>query len=239
MRETIIRLALQDRIGPVLIHHLMGVLTKEQWHQLPHLSVSEVRAQTDVSAVQAKAIHTALHNDTLWQRHEKWCAKGQGRVITLLDSQYPSLLAAIAVPPIVLWVRGNAFEQPHRACALVGAREATAYAHRVVSMLVPALSQHGVITVSGGARGVDASVHERTLEHGGKTIVVAGCGLSTPILRIMRHFLLVSLSRVELLFHRLPRGYDQQKEHFQLVTALLPDFHSVVSWCKQLPVAVR
>ena len=43
-------------------------------------------------------------------------------------------------------------------------------------MIIPHLVAHQVVTVSGGARGVDGWVHEMTVEHGGRTVVVAGCG---------------------------------------------------------------
>lgn len=91
---------------------------------------------------------------------------------------YPSLLALIYDPPPVLWVRGRlpatALEQP--TVAVVGSRAASPYALEVATRLGSELASHGVIVVSGLARGVDSAAHRGALDAGGQTVAVLGCG---------------------------------------------------------------
>ena len=63
--------------------------------------------------------------------------------------------------------------------ALVGSREPTSYAQKVIDYFVPALTHQGWSVVSGGARGVDTMVHRAALESG-LTVAVIGSGLLQP-----------------------------------------------------------
>jgi DNA processing protein len=89
---------------------------------------------------------------------------------------YPPQLAALADPPIVLWLRGDAEALGSRAVAIVGARAASPYALAVGEQLARDLAARGVIVVSGMARGVDAAAHRGALAAHGRTVAVLGCG---------------------------------------------------------------
>jgi DNA processing protein len=91
------------------------------------------------------------------------------------DPRYPSLLAAIADPPPLLWIRGDvrAFQQP--AVAVIGSRAGTPYALAVAERLGADLAARGVTVVSGLARGVDSAAHRGALS-AGTTIAVLGSG---------------------------------------------------------------
>jgi len=91
------------------------------------------------------------------------------------DARYPSPIAQLDNPPPYLFLRGQALE-PAPTLAVVGARQTTDYGRRVTQDLVSALALAGVTIVSGFARGIDTIAHTQTLEHGGTTIAVWGCG---------------------------------------------------------------
>lgn len=166
MRTALIRLSLAKGIGPRLIQTLITFShDAAQWQSCPALS-SRQRA----------LVKDALADDAAFEAHQRWCEKTKTTVLTVLDDAYPKLLQQITTPPAVLWQQGGPLPDGAR-CALVGARDITRYAERVVNMLVPFLVTAGVATISGGARGVDGAVHTRTLEAGGHTVVVMGCGL--------------------------------------------------------------
>lgn len=98
-------------------------------------------------------------------------------VITL-HSQYPQRLHAIARPPIVLYVLGDAsLLRQERLLAVVGTRKITEYGKQITQTLTAELVQAGFIIVSGLAIGVDAVAHKATLEAEGKTIAVLGSGV--------------------------------------------------------------
>ncbi len=106
--------------------------------------------------------------------------KLNAQVITLEDDEYPDLLREIHDPPIALYVRGDlqkAMERP--ALAVVGSRRCSTYGVNVAESLSRELATHGLMIVSGLARGIDAGAHRGALEAGGKTIAVVGTGLET------------------------------------------------------------
>jgi DNA processing protein len=100
------------------------------------------------------------------------------QIITQSDANYPPLLKAIEDPPPVLYVKGEMGEAVAPAIAVVGSRRPSTYGKVVAEQLVRGLGEAGVTVVSGLARGIDSVAHAKTLEHGGRTIAVLGCGLS-------------------------------------------------------------
>lgn len=98
------------------------------------------------------------------------------RVITFLDTAYPSILKKIYDPPPLLYVRGSLEPVDARAVAIVGSRRASAYGRRVAESLAADLARAGVTVVSGLARGIDSAAHCGALKGGGRTIAVLGSG---------------------------------------------------------------
>jgi len=104
----------------------------------------------------------------------------QGRganLITLDDDQYPSRLAEIYDPPLVLFTRGELLEQDQHCVAIVGTRRPTPYGIRMAEKFGRELAARGVTVVSGLAAGVDTAAHRGAIDAGGRTIAVLGCGV--------------------------------------------------------------
>jgi DNA processing protein len=99
--------------------------------------------------------------------------------LTFNDRDYPHPLRLSKNPPSKLYYRGKwnkkLFE---KSLAIVGSRRITNYGERVLDRLVPDLVAEGVTIISGFMYGVDSVAHEKTLECGGKTIAILGCGLN-------------------------------------------------------------
>lgn len=171
-RDLLIHLSLIDGIGPVAINALMAELPNN-FNQAALLQA----VRTILSPRKSKLISSALASDELLVEHADDCAANQIKTTTLLDDGYPHLLRTITVPPPVLWYRGQLLPEDYIGCAVVGSRAATVYGKRAVQQLVPTLAQNGIVTVSGGARGIDAAAHRCALENGGVTAAVQGCGL--------------------------------------------------------------
>lgn len=99
-------------------------------------------------------------------------------VITWEDKKYPKLLSLISDPPICLYTRGSFdFEKHQNYFAIVGTRSPTSYGRQVARKFTTALSQAGFVIVSGLAIGVDGVVHQATVDVGGRTVAVLGCGV--------------------------------------------------------------
>jgi DNA processing protein len=95
------------------------------------------------------------------------------------DPGFPPRLGSIHDPPPGLFLRGHAdpamLAEP--AVAIVGARACSDYGAHVARSLARELAAAGVVVVSGLARGVDGWAHRGSLDAGGHTIAVLGCGI--------------------------------------------------------------
>jgi DNA processing protein len=90
---------------------------------------------------------------------------------------YPPLLSQLHDPPAELYVRGNAEILVEPAVAIVGARSCSPYGTQIARSLARELAAAGLVVVSGLARGIDGEAHRGTLEIGGRTAAVLGCGI--------------------------------------------------------------
>jgi DNA processing protein len=102
------------------------------------------------------------------------------RVVTVEEAAYPVRLAAIEMPPHVLYVRGPLGSLSRdRAVAVVGTRRATAAGRATAARIATALAAAEATVVSGLAFGIDGAAHEATLRAGGTTVAVIGAGHGT------------------------------------------------------------
>jgi len=102
--------------------------------------------------------------------------KYQIKICLFIDADYPPLLKQIYDPPALLYYRGQLINnQP--LLAIVGTRKISAYGIQVIKDLIPPLCQYQLVTVSGLALGVDALVHQKTIQANGQTMAVLGSGL--------------------------------------------------------------
>jgi DNA processing protein len=89
---------------------------------------------------------------------------------------------------------------PHPRVAIIGTRQPTEEGAELARSLASYLVRHGVLVVSGLARGIDTAAHNAAIEAGGKTIAVLGTPLSKTYPRenaelqtqIERDFLIIS-----------------------------------------------
>lgn len=64
-----------------------------------------------------------------------------------------------------------------KSIAIVGSRQMTRYGREVIDKFVSTFVANGVATISGFMYGVDTEVHQKTVDYGGITVAVFGCGL--------------------------------------------------------------
>ena len=102
-----------------------------------------------------------------------------GTFLFLGTPGYPQLLDTLTDPPPVLALLGDPAVLQPRAVAVVGARNASAAGRRIAGDLAEALAGHGLLVVSGLARGIDAAAHLGAMRSGRTVAVIAG-GLDRP-----------------------------------------------------------
>jgi DNA processing protein len=100
------------------------------------------------------------------------------------SARFPSALRDLDSPPRALIGRGRpavlAEHPADRAVAIVGSRRATSYGREAARTLASELASAGVLVVSGLAFGIDACAHRGSLDSGGPTAAVLGCGPDSP-----------------------------------------------------------
>jgi DNA processing protein len=107
------------------------------------------------------------------------------QVVTTADDAYPSRLAAIEMPPHVLYVLGDPGALEARsAVAIVGTRRATDMGRATAARLAATLVSVGCTVVSGLATGIDGAAHSATVHAGGTTVAVIGSGHAALFPRI-------------------------------------------------------
>ena len=112
------------------------------------------------------------------------CKRLSYDLLCIDDEAYPQKLRSIYSPPGVLYVWGKMPDVDEKlSIAMVGTRNATRYGVMASHTLSASLSKLGVVIVSGGALGIDSASHTGTLEAGGTTICVLGCGIDTKYLQ--------------------------------------------------------
>lgn len=99
------------------------------------------------------------------------------QVLTWDDDGYPIRLRDINNAPPVLYLRGTIDTGDEWAVAIVGTRRITPYGCQVAERIAVKLANSGITVVSGLALGVDTVAHQASLEAGGRTLAVLGCGV--------------------------------------------------------------
>jgi DNA processing protein len=99
-----------------------------------------------------------------------------GAVLVPEDERYPPLLAEIPDPPLILFALGRVELLRQPAVAIVGSRSHTRYGAEVCRHFAAGLVRHGLVVVSGMARGLDAVAHAAALDAKGGTIGVLANG---------------------------------------------------------------
>ncbi|HBA48200.1 MAG TPA: DNA-protecting protein DprA, partial [Lachnospiraceae bacterium] len=98
-------------------------------------------------------------------------------LVTISDQDYPERLKNIPDAPYCLFVRGRLPSGDVPAVAVIGARECSEYGRYVARELGTALGRHGVVVVSGMAKGIDGISQEAALDGGGISLGVLGSGV--------------------------------------------------------------
>jgi DNA processing protein len=138
-------------------------------------SLTELEA-TGLLAVSAQSIGTGKSLELAQEELEKAKAAG-AQIVSLDDSRYPVRLREIYDPPIILYVRGDVGVLSQPGIAVVGTRHPTPYGSGMAERLAIDLSAHGLLIISGMARGVDTAAHRGVISAKGKTVAVFGTGV--------------------------------------------------------------
>lgn len=161
-------------LGPVTISRLLARFGSPE--DILKQSPSELGKSGIVSPDVAKTLKSSRLHARAEQVLER-VSKCGARVLTLEDRNYPAVLKEIFAPPPVLYTRGSHAGLQRHAVGVVGTRKPTRYGEKAGATITSELTRHGLVIVSGLARGIDTIAHETCLAEKGTTTAVLGCGI--------------------------------------------------------------
>ncbi|MDD2972094.1 MAG: DNA-processing protein DprA [Lachnospiraceae bacterium] len=97
--------------------------------------------------------------------------------MTKQDKDYPMKLREIPDAPFGIYIRGKLPDTNRQSVAIIGARECSAYGRYIARECGMALARSGIQVISGMARGIDGISQKGTVDAGGETYAVLGCGV--------------------------------------------------------------
>jgi DNA processing protein len=166
-----LRLARTPQIGPVTYQRLLHVYSDpdKALAALPDLSTRSGRSRAIKPFALAKAKAEYATTEKLGGQYLFWGTAG-----------YPAALQSIPDAPAVLAAHGHLDILKKPMVAIVGARNASAAARKITTLLVTPLAEMGLVIVSGLARGVDGVAHEAALDGGTVAVIGNGAAHSYP-----------------------------------------------------------
>lgn len=170
-RLACLRLIRSENVGPVtfreLINHFGGAA--RALAALPELARHAGRRRAIRICPEADAIA------------ELEAARRIGATpIFTIEPGYSPALAALDVPPPLIYARGRAELLTRDSLAMVGSRNASAAGIAFARLLADGIGRAGFVLVSGLARGIDAAVHEATLATGTVAVLAGGVDYVYP-----------------------------------------------------------
>jgi DNA processing protein len=166
-------LALTPGLGPTKSRKLIEHFGSSE--AVLRASLTELEG-TGIQAVSAQSLATGKSAEQA--RQEMARAAGEGiAIVSMDDPSYPPRLKEIYDPPLVLYVRGVPEVLTKPGIAMVGTRHPTPYGSGMAERLASDLAMHGLVIISGLARGVDTASHRGAIAAKGKTIAVFGTGV--------------------------------------------------------------
>lgn len=169
--------------GPILGRRLIEAFGSAD--RVFDVSSADLERIEGIGATKARRMWDSLHavdgpaSTAALEREAVLAEKLGVRIVPLCSGEYPELLAQCPDAPLVLYVKG-ALPCPagSYAVGIVGSRHCTPYGIEQAERFSTALSQSGLIVVSGGARGIDSAAHRAAARLNFPTVVVLGCGLA-------------------------------------------------------------
>lgn len=138
-------------------------------------SIKEIQSVGNIGPGTAEAFAAA---DSISASSELKLMNDYGaKALTFWDDNYPPMLKEVYDPPLILYVDGDVEILAKKSLGVVGTRNPSQYGRKQTRAIVTELVREGYSIVSGMARGIDSEAHRTSLDQGGATVAILGCGL--------------------------------------------------------------
>jgi len=167
LRLTLVPGATDDALRKLLVAHGSPQAVLDASHAALKKTVSASVAAAVADGAPEDYVQTAL----------RWLGEEHNHLVTLADGAYPASLLQLADAPPVLYVKGHSELLNQPGIAIVGSRHATPQGIATARAFALALSDAGLVVISGLALGIDAAAHEGGLDGRSSSVAVVGTGL--------------------------------------------------------------
>lgn len=153
------------------------------------------------------------------------------RTLDVSQPLFPGRLLATDTCPAVLYYRGRQLAAPLSRSlwvTVIGTRNPTHYGRAVTRRITEELVAHGVVIVSGMARGIDTVAHQTALQARGLTVAVVGCGLDIAYPPENQN-LMKAIAEHGLLLSEHPPGTPPRRQNFPARNRILSGLADVVA----------
>lgn len=200
---TFLRLIRSRRVGPATFHRMIA----------EHGSAKAALAALPDMARAAGIDDYETCPERLAEAELRAGHKANARLLRCDAPDYPDLLRDLPDAPPVIWVKGNAGALQRPKLAMVGARNASSLGLRMARGLAGGLSELGIVTVAGLARGIDSAVHEASLKQGTIAVMAGGIDVIYPA---ENRLLAATICDRGCLVSEQPPGTQPVARHFPL-----------------------
>jgi len=152
-----LQLSRSENVGPLTVHRLLKKYKtpREALEALPALA-AQGGLKRPLKIMRRSEVEKELA-----------AARNFGaEILTCKSPLYPPLLRHIESAPPIITAKGKLELLQHPTFAIIGARNASAMGKKMAYQLAHALGQRGWVIASGLARGIDAAVHQGSLQRG-------------------------------------------------------------------------
>ncbi len=196
-----LRLIRSENIGPITFYQLLGRFgsAAAALEALPEIARRGGRRSLAIASRAAAERELAALD------------RAGARLVAWGEPDYPAALAAVEDSPPLISARGRLELLQRPSVALVGARNASANGRRFARDLALQLGQHGLVVVSGLARGIDRAAHEGSLPTGTVAVLAGGIDIVYPEEHRDLHDI---IGENGVLLAEIPVGTEPQARHF-------------------------
>jgi DNA processing protein len=176
------------------------------------------------AGLDSKTISAVKNKQATIDRQKEWdlLTLHKIKVLTLDDTDYPTILKEIASPPPILYVRGETKYLNKLGIAVVGTRKISQYGIQVTDEIVAGLAQNNLSIISGLAFGVDAAALAVCIKNQSTPIAILASDLADASISPRSNFNLAQ----EIISHgclvsEYALGSSVQKQNFPIRNRLI------------------
>ncbi len=215
-----LRLSQSENIGPITFQNLLGRYGT---------ATKALEALPDVSSRGGLKRSLKIYSEEQAEQDIARVAKLSAQFVAMGEHGYPPLLNHIPSAPPLLCVAGNLNLANMPTIGIVGARNASALGMKFTRQIARALTEAGLLVVSGLARGIDTAAHEASVDVNTAAVIAGGIDNFYPP---ENENLQRRIAETGLLMSEMRPGTAPKAEHF-------PRRNRIISGVSQAIVVVE